>query len=181
MIDDITFKSNVLKLHGRRKHLIKKSYTTKQAWRWVKKNKWLNINQPISERTFGKVIRLVNLALQDKLLTGSYIKFPKRMGKLELIKTKSKIELTEEGIKTNIPIDWNKTVNYWSKDEEAYNKKLLLRVDNRVVFRVKYNKKDAIYKNKSCFQFKVNRDFKKKLCEKIKNNELDAFLSYGIH
>ena len=61
------------------------------------------------------------------------------------------------------------------KVEEAFNNKTLVRLPERNIFRIKYNKNTANYNNKSFMEFQVNRNIKMRLKQKIKNNEIDAF------
>lgn len=174
------FRAKTLKLHGDRHFKITNSYGTKQAWRWIKKNKWLDIGMPLTERTFGAIVKAVNSLLACRLLEGHDVVLPHRMGILELRKYASKIEFKNGKLVTNLPIDWKKTLQLWHSDSEAYENKTVVRSEAKEIFRIRYNKKFASYKNKSFYQFSANRNVRKALSEKIKDNEIDAFL-YEIH
>ena len=63
----------------------------------------------------------------------------------------------------------------WYDDEEAFNRRLLIREESKESFRVKYNKYNANYNNKAFYKFSINRDLKIKLKELINNNKIDAF------
>ena len=172
----IQFESKVLKRHRNKNFKIKNSYGNKNAWRWIKKNKWLNIGQPISERQFGYIIKKINEYLVSKLMSGSDIIFPYGMGKLELVKRKAKIKMENNRVKTNLPVDWKRTLEWWKTDRQAYKNKYLVRHETDMVFKINYSKKNANYKNKNFYQFIPNRRVKQLLSEKIKNNEIDTFL-----
>ena len=174
----IQFEDRVLKRHRNKNFKISHSNGTKQAWRWIKKNKWLNIGQPITERQFGYIIKKINGYLVSKLLNGSDIHLPLGMGKIELRKYKSKIRIQNNKVVTNLPVDWKRTIDWWKKDSEAYKNKCLLRHETKMLFSIHYNKKRATYKNKNFYQFIINRRVKKLLSDKIKNNEIDTFLYY---
>lgn len=160
-----------------KKHFrVTNSYTTKTIWRWLKKNKFLDIGTEISEHDFGLIIKTVNTELVNSVLEGHDAILPYNMGKIELRKYKPTIEITPEGIKTNLPINWKRTLSLWKDNKEAHKKKTLVRYETNMLFRIMYSRKKAIYKNKSVYQFIPHTSFKKKLSEKVLNNEIDAFL-----
>ena len=98
------------------------------------------------------------------------------MGKLELRKRNSLPVIDKNGsFKVTYAIDWDSTLKLWYDDEEAFNSKTLVKLPERNIFRVKYNKDSANYENKSFMEFQINRDIKTRLKQKIKNNEIDAF------
>ena len=170
------FRATTLKLKGKKNFKITNSYGTKEAWRWLKKNKWLNIGQPITEHDFGVIIKSINLFLQDQLLQGHDIDLPMNMGRIELRKFKTHIKVGQEGIKTNMVVDWKKTLELWNEDIEAKNSKTLVRIEAKEIFKFYYNRKRAKYTNKTFYEFTPTRSLKKRLSDKIKNNEIDAFL-----
>lgn len=170
------FRAKTLKLRGKKNFKITNSYGTKEAWRWVKKNKWLNIGQPITEHDFRIIINSLNLFLQDQLLQGHDINLPLNMGRIEVRKYKTHIKIDQEGLKTNMGVDWKRTLELWNDDIEARNNKQLIRVESKEIFKFYYNKQRAKYKNKSFYEFTPTRSFKKRLSDKIKDNEIDAFL-----
>ena len=97
------------------------------------------------------------------------------MGKLELRKHKPKIKFNGSKVKINTPIDWNRTLKFWYEDEESFKNKTILKMEEKEIFKVHYNKNVANYPNKLFYQFKVNRDLKLKIKENIKENRIDAF------
>lgn len=170
------FKSKVLKKKEHRKHKVTNSYGTKQAWRWLKKNKWLNIGQSISEREFGIIIKTIHKILKDQLLAGKDINLPCKMGRIELRKFKTWVDFKDGKLLTNLPIDWDRTIELWYEDEEAYDKKILIRREAKEGFKIRYEKNIATYNNKTFYDFIPNRELKQELSNKIKNGEIDAFL-----
>lgn len=174
------FENKLLKRCSKKHFKVSNSYGNKQAWRWIKKNKWLNIGQPITEKQFGYIIKKINEYLVSKLLRGSSVVFPYRMGKLELVKRRARINFNNGKLDTNLPIDWKRTLNWWKEDNKAFKNRYLLRHETDMLFRIRYNKKNALYKNKKYYQFTISRRVKKLLSDKINNNEIDAFLiDYG--
>jgi hypothetical protein len=100
---------------------------------------------------------------------------PHRLGTIELRKYNAKISIRDGKLITNLPIDWDRTLKLWSEDEEAYKDRTLVKMEEKEIFKVFYNKKSANYNNKSFMQFEVNRDLKRRLKQKIKSKAIDAF------
>ena len=76
---------------------------------------------------------------------------------------------------TNLPIDWDRTLKLWSEDEKAYKERTLVKVEEKEIFKVFYNRRNANYENKSFYEFEVNRDLKRRLKQRIKSGAIDAF------
>ena len=170
------FKLVIQGLQNTRTHKITNSLGVYDAYKYIRKNKWFNIGRPLTEHEFYQIIRRINNYLAEELVNGNDITFPNRMGKLELRKRNSLPVIDKNGsLKVTYAIDWDSTLKLWYNDEEAFNHKTLIRLPERSVFRVKYNKDSANYENKSFMEFQINRDIKTRLKQKIKNNEIDAF------
>ena len=169
------FRRKILKVDRPRKHKINNSLGVYDCYKTIRKNKWLGIGKPISEHDFYSIIRTVNNYLADLLSKGHDINLPCQMGRLEIRKYDAKITLQEGKIVTNLSIDWDRTLKLWSEDEEAYQKRTLIKMEEKEVFKVYYNRGKANYTNKSFFAFDVNRELKKKLKKNIKDGRIDAY------
>jgi nucleoid DNA-binding protein len=169
MIKD--FKVAVKKATSKRDFKITASLGMREAFRYYTKK-----SKTLDEKTFRKVVRYINLLLQESLASGEDINLPCRMGRLELRKFKTSVSFKDGKMITNLPIDWDETLNLWYEDEEAFKTKYKVRMEVPEVFRVYYKKSTANYNNKSFFSFKANRDLKQKLKTNIINKEVDAFL-----
>lgn len=169
------FRRRILKVNGPRKHKINNSLGVYHMYKFIRKNKWFDIGGPISEHDFYSIIRTINNYLAELLSRGHDINLPCQMGRLEIRKYDAKITLQGDRVITNLPIDWNKTLKLWSEDEDAYKERTLIKMEEKEVFKVYYNRGKANYTNKSMFEFSVNRDLKKKLKHRIKEGRLDAF------
>ena len=170
------FKSVIQGLQNTRTHKVTNSLGSYDAYKYIRKNKWFNIGRPLTEHEFYQIIRRINNYLAEDLINGNDVIFPNRMGKLELRKRNSLPIIDKNGnLKVTYAIDWDNTLKLWYEDEEAFNNKTLVRLPERNIFRIKYNKNTANYNNKSFMEFQVNRNIKVRLKQKIKNNEIDAF------
>jgi nucleoid DNA-binding protein len=169
------FRRKVLKLDKPRVHKIRESLGVYDAYKYIRKNKWFNIPRPLTEHEFYSIIRQVNNYFADALVNGEEIKLPCRMGSFELRKMAASFTFENGKLKTNLPIDWDRTLKLWAEDKEAFKQKTLLKIEEKEIFKVFYNKKNATYINKSFYTFDVNRDIKKRLVKQIKNRAIDAF------
>lgn len=169
------FRRQVLKVEGPRVHKVNNSYGVYNAYKYIRKNKWFDIGQPLTEHQFYSIIRGINNLLAEALIHGHDIDLPYRMGTIEVRKYDARISFKNGKIKTNLPIDWDRTLKLWSEDEEAYQERTLIKREEKEVFKVYYNRIKANYNNKSLYEFIVNRDLKRRLKQRIKSGNFDAF------
>ena len=169
------FRRKVLKVDGPRKHKVRNSWGIYDAYKYTRKNKWFDIGQPVTEHQFYSIIRKINNYLADLLLQGHDIELPCRMGTVEVRKYDASISIKDGKVRSNLPVDWDRTLKLWSEDEEAYKERTLIKVEEKEIFKVYYNRIKANYENKSFYEFAVNRDLKRRLKQKIKNYNFDAF------
>lgn len=169
------FKKTVLNVEGPRIHKITNSIGVYDAYKWIRKNKWLDIGTPVSEHDFYKIIRSINEQLILLLLSGGNLQLPQRMGTIELRKRPVVYDIKSGKLKVSAPIDWDRTLKLWYEDEESFNKKTLVKMEEKEIFQIYYNKSKATYKNKSFYQFRPNRDLKVQLKHKLKEGTLDAY------
>lgn len=177
-IDLKEFKSSVKKVNGKRVHKATNSYGTIDAYAYYNKTKPDDKKYKLNIKQYRKIIRLINNELRELLIDGKDILFPCYMGKLSLRKVEANIKLVDGKVVTNLPIDWNRTLELWHSDEDCYNNKVLIRQENKHTFKVNYDKSKARYNNKVFYQFSINRLIKLGLKNNIKLNKLDAF-KYG--
>lgn len=170
------FRRQVLKVDRPRVHKVNNSYGVYDVYKHIRKNKWFDIGQPVTEHQFYSIIRRMNNLLADALIHGHDIKLPCRMGTIEVRKYDARISIKDGKIKTNLPIDWDRTLKLWSEDEEAYKKRTLIKMEEKEIFSVFYNRTRANYKNKSFYEFRPNRQLKLRIKKRIKMGKLDAFL-----
>ena len=170
------FRRKVLKVDHSRNHKVKNSIGVYDIYKHIRKNKWYDIGQPITEHQFYTIIRQVNNVLADNLLKGNDIVFPNKMGRLEVRKFEPIIRFEDNKLTVRLPIDWDRTLKLWSEDEEAYKERTLVKMEEKEIFKVCYNKTRADFQNKGFYQLQINRDLKIALKKKIKLGNFDAFL-----
>jgi len=159
------------------KHKITNSIGVYDIYKMLRKHKWLNIGKPMSEHDFYAIIRNVNNSISDKLSCGHKVTLPYQMGVLELVKTKPRIEIKDNKIVTNLPVNWKETLKLWREDEESKKNKVLIRHECKFIYRLHYSKLLCKYINKIFYKFQFNRFLKKDLGKEINNNnKIDAIL-----
>jgi hypothetical protein len=153
-----------LQKRGSNKHKIGHCYGTRNAWRWVRKNKWNPMKGlRCPESVYSEVINEINQMLAEKLLEGHEIQFPHQMGSICLITTPAEVKVTKDGIKDNYRIDWSKTLKYWYESSSALkNHKKIKRVTSSI-YSIRYRKSTAKYKHSKYYKFRPNRSLVKKL------------------
>lgn len=169
------FIADIKNIKGPRKHTISNSYGVYDGYKYYRKNKPKDSRYIVSESQYFFIIREVNKYLIENLLNQEDIIFPNRMGKIELRKYKPSYKIDGNSVKTNLPIDWDRTLSLWSEDIESFNNKILIRVEEKELFKIYYNKNTANFNNKSFYKFNINRGVKIKLKNKIKEGNIDAF------
>lgn len=173
------FKNKILKRTDSRHHRIKHSNGIKGAYKYFRKL-YPNEYKSINEAKLGKIVRTINLLFVDQLLKSGKITLPLQMGEIEIRKRPVTIDYNNGKLKTNLKIDWNRTLDLWAEDEEAFRNKTLLRMEARELFMIKYNKAKAKYNNKYFYRFSINRNIRTRLKQLINNNKIDAFMSWKI-
>lgn len=169
------FRRKVQKLNQPRHYTVNNSWGVYDAYKYYRKNKPKDKIYILTESQYFAIIRKINLLLAEELSNGNDITLPYHMGTIELRKFNGDIRIDSNGkVKTNFPIDWNKTLELWYEDEEAYKDKTLIRLEEKEIFKLYYNKNSANYENKSFYEFIFNKDLRVRLKQKIKEGVIDA-------
>ena len=153
---------------------VKGSVGVYDMYKHIRKNHWYNIGRPVTEKEFYSIIRGINDLLAEEVTLGHTIRFPERMGFLELHKYQVGAGIHNGKVKITYPVDWNQTLQLWYKDPEAKKQKILIRNENPYVYHVRYIKHDALYDNKIFYQFTLNTFVKRKLSKNIKQGKVDT-------
>ena len=175
-IDEEVFINQIKKVNKKRHHKVNNSIGVYDSYKYIRKNKWFNKIRPLTEHEFYSIIRGVNNILAEELSNGNDVTLPNKMGRLELRKYNANVSFVEGKLKTNLPIDWNRTLKLWYEDSPSRKNKTLIRIEEKELYKVYYNRGKAEYNNKTFYQFNVNREIKKNLKTNIKEGNIDAFL-----
>lgn len=170
------FRKKVLRLTDTKIHKVRNSYGVYDGFKYYRTHRPNEHKYVLTESQYFSIIRKVNDLLRESLINGEEITFPHRLGRLEVRKHTAKMSLKNGKLKTNLPVDWDKTLKLWAEDEESYKNKALVRAEEKEVYRVFYNRVVADFTNKSFYQFNANRELKRQLKRTIKEGKLDAFM-----
>ena len=145
------FLNSIKKVSDTRHHKVSNSYGVYDGYKYYRKNKPKESKYVLSESQYFAIIRK------------------------ELRKYNPRVFFECNKLKTNLPIDWDRTLKLWYEDEESFRNKTLIKVEEKELFKIYYNKSKANYINKSFYQIQFNRELKKKLKTKIKEGNIEAF------
>jgi len=157
-----------------RNYKITNSIGVYDLYKMLRKHHWYDIGRPLKEHEFYTIVRGVNKLLAEDVANGKTVVFPHAMGKLELRKYPKGVRLVDGKLKNTYPIDWKRTNQLWSEDEEEYQKKTLLRYESPIVYCVRYCKEDATYENKTFYQFRLHQKVRKRLKDNIVDGKIDT-------
>lgn len=172
-MEQLSFKEYInktKKVYGKRKSRTSHSFGVNEAAVEYKR-----VCGKVDTHTFREIIKRINTILGDELASGKAVIFPYRMGRLDVRKFETTVRYDDNGLYTNYPVDWDKTLKYWHDNPEAEAAKKLIRNPVKEVFRVYYRRIGAAYNNKQLVVFRLSRVIKNKMKKKIINNELDAY------
>lgn len=175
-MEEQEFLNKVRKVKESRNHKVKNSYGIYDGYKFYRKNKPKDPKYVLTESQYFAITRKVNKFLAEALSKGEDVILPFRLGRIEVRKYESRITWDGKKVKSNLPIDWDRTLKLWYEDKEAFKNKTLIKVEEKEIYKVYYNRNIAEYKNKSFYQFNINKDLKRKLKQTIKEGSLDAFM-----
>lgn len=170
------FSTNLQKC-GSKPHKISRCFGARDAWKWVRKNKWQALKgQKCSSSVYGAVVDEVNKVLVDQLFAGHAVVFPHQMGSIELTARQAKVSDVGGKVKSNYRVDWKKTLEYWYEDPAAMKERHRIKKIQKYIYSIVYSKHQARYKNQRYYMFRVNRSLVKTLGKAIENQKLNAFI-----
>ena len=174
-MEEQEFLNKVRKVKESRNHKVKNSYGIYDGYKFYRKNKPKDPKYVLTESQYFAITRKVNEFLAEALSRGEDVILPFRLGRIEVRKYESRITWDGKKVKSNLPIDWDRTLKLWYEDEESYKNKTLIKVEEKEIYKVYYNRNVAEFTNKAFYQFDVNRELKRRLKQNIKEGKLDAF------
>lgn len=168
------FKTEVCKRTGEKNFKITDSWGIYDAYKKIRKQGWYDIGRPLKEHEFYSIVRKVNDLLAENIANGETVTFPCRMGKLELRREPRGVSIVQDKLKISYPVNWEDTLRLWYEDAEARKNNILLRFENKEVYRTKYCKFDATYENKTFYEFALNRFIKRALKKNIDKGKIET-------
>lgn len=168
---------NNLQKKGSKKHKIGHCLGSRDAWKWVRKNKWESLNGiPCSSTLYASVVNAMNEMLVEKLLEGYSVEFPYQMGVLQLISYEPSIKNKEGKLINSYPVDWKKTLECWYEDREMMEKKMVIKRIQKRVVHIQYSKEKAKFKFRKYYNFRLNRSLAKLLGKRATNTKMNTLI-----
>ena len=170
------FIKQIKKVNGPREFKITNSFSIRGAYRWYCHHRPRKSKFVLEEGLFYKLIRAINNKLAEALIRGEEVKFPARMGQLEIRRYKIEPYINSEGkLIYKAPVNWNATLRFWYESPEARENKIVIKVEKRDNFKIEYNKSKAVFRKKTYFMFQPNRSLRMKVHKAAEEGKLDAF------
>lgn len=143
-------------------------------------------NLNISTKVYNNIIADFNEAIMNLIIEENLdYRLPHVGSTLSVRKIKRSPKIINGKLHNPTPINWVATNKLWAEDEEAKDKKLLVRYNNShtsgYVYRIYFKKYDLYYKNKKIYNFKVARDFSRMLGNRINDEDKDKFNAYLLY
>jgi len=165
--------------HGK----IKKDYGMADYYKYFKKE---YPELDITNKKFYNVIADFNEKITEMIIEDNLdYQLPHLGASIAVKKTKQIPKIVDGKLVNTSPVDWVTTNKLWNEDEEAKEKKLLVRFTNyhtsKYVFGIYLKKYIYSFKNKKYYKFKATRTFARLLGKRIKDENkerYDAFLLY---
>lgn len=160
----------------KRAHKIKGSYGIVDYYKHYNANYKYKVDAALYKAIVKDVNNEFFLLIADE---GYELKLPRRMGIIYLSKQKTRVWMDDDGkVKTNRPINYKATNDLWKANPEAKQNKVIIRHENKhtdgYVFRVRYKKSAANYKNKSAYFIRPHRHVTERLCKNIRDGKLNT-------
>lgn len=165
-------------------HKLKGDYGIGDYYKYYKKK--YDHDDTISRQTYNKILTDFNAGIIDLVIEQHLIFYIPFLG-LEIFikKDKRKPKIVNGKLVNNVPINWKATTDLWGRDEEAKEKKVLVRYSNShtsgYVFRIYCKKFKSRIRQKRLYKFKPSRKFQRALSARIldpNKDNFDAFLLY---
>lgn len=140
----------------------------------------------VSSVKYNKVISEFNLEVINLILNNNLEYYISNIGfMISVRKSKRKPKIVNGKLYNTVPVDWNTTKKLWATDEEAKEKKIIVRFNNShtsgYVFSIRLIKTGLGFKNKKYYKFKAARDFARDLSKRIKDEEKDKYDTYKLY
>lgn len=170
------FLKQVKKVNNKRTFKITNSFSIRGAFKWYRHHRPQKSKYVLKESQFYAIIRTINDKLADALIEGKEVKFPNRMGILEIRKYYMEPYLNDKGeLVYKAPVHWGETLKFWYENPEAYKNRIVIKVSKHDNYKIEYNKSKACFKKKSFFMFQPNRTLRIKVHKAAEEGKLDAF------
>lgn len=157
---------------GSKPYKISHCLGARDAWKWVRKNKWTALNGiRVSSSTYSEVIKAVNQELIKTLFESRGIEFPYQMGGLHITISPVRVKEKDGKIITNYRTDWPKTLRCWY-DSTTKNRQQVIKRVQPSIYSIRYSKQKARFKYKHLYSFRPNRSLVRAFWRAVESGEI---------
>ena len=132
------------------------------------------VDKPVDIKTYVSIVNGFIKFLVTKLFFKGEVSLPDRLGNIQIIGKKVKVQLEEGKIKGLAP-DWKATKELWESDTQCReNKQLVYHFNeetNGVRYRFFWSKNRALVPNKTLYNLKMTRTNKRYLSQLIRQGK----------
>lgn len=168
---------------GKSKEKIKIDIHTEDFFNYYKKHTFDDNAESkfyLTPKQYGAFIKTYFDELTDKMIFENYhFNIPYRMGTLSIRKYQRGIKIVDGKVRDNFPVDWNETLKLWERDEEAKEKKVLVKHLNKhsdgYVYKWIWNRQKMNTPNHMKWYFRPTRTNKLKLKAAINSKMVDFY------
>lgn len=156
-------------------------YGTPDYYRFYKKN-----GGALDKSAFSRILRATNQALVEELVeSAESFSLPYGLGRISFRKRKNKAFMTKDGLKSNSPVDWKKTMELWEKDPHAHRNKIKVKYSNMHTARYSFKIRcfGRTFKNREYFMMTFKRSLKRAFADRINTYnkpKIDAYIQKNI-
>ncbi len=161
---------------------INTDYGVKDYYKYYSENN----KSPIDSKKYNKLISDFNKAIVDLIINEGLEYNPPTLQFTFCIRKAIRVpHIKNSKLINTTPIDWKATKELWEENEEAKDKKILIRFLNnhtsKYIFRIKALKNGNYYLNKKLYRFKACRSFQRNLAKRILDTTKDNFQAYNLY
>jgi hypothetical protein len=169
-------------IYSRKKKRTPTDYGMKDYYKFYKEK----YDPEITRKKYHDIIAEFNTEVMDLIINeGLEYLIPYIYITLCVRKDKRAPKIVNGRLYNNTPVDWVKTNKLWVEDEDAKERKILVRFNNShtsgYVFRIYAKKFSRTYRNKRYYKFKTARDFNRALAKRINDESKDKFDSFKLY
>lgn len=139
-----------------------------------------NYEHEVTRKVYSDVIDDFNKGIVDLMLHKNIdFDFTSLAMTLTIRKNKMVPRLKDGKLVNRVPVDYKATKDLWAINEEAREKKILVRYTNtrtdKYIYGIKIVKKNKSNPNNTYYTFKPCREFQRSLAKRIMDDDLESF------
>lgn len=164
---------------GKTEEKIKTDITSPELYKYFKeKNFPISSIYQIEYGEYNKIVKKIFEDIMESIIYHNHeIILPANMGSISIRGHKRRVIYKNGKIIDNFPIDWDATLKLWERDNEAAEKKIVVKNFNvntgGYTYKFYWKKNRAKFKTKSKWKFRPTRTNKLRLAAALRNKKLD--------